>query len=84
MSKLTVVLKFPLRLLLLAVFCASYYAAYTNLVGWQVPIVNTIIIGLYLLGVALDRKPKDAVPNYPTTNIEKPREVQITNEPSQI
>lgn len=49
-------LKLPLRLVITATLFLSYYSAYTGLVTWGVPIINTIVIGLYLIGVSLGRK----------------------------
>lgn len=61
MSKLTLILKLPLRLLIIATLIGGYYAAYTNLITWGATIFITGIIILYILGIFLEKKPKDVV-----------------------
>jgi len=52
------ILKAPAIILLLASLAAGVYAAQYNIqdMGWEVPIILAIVIGLYFIGVAITPK----------------------------
>jgi len=52
------ILKAPAIILLLASLAAGIYAAQYNIqdMGWEVPIILGIVIGLYIIGIAITPK----------------------------
>ena len=52
---ISIILRAPLFLLILASLGASFYAAYNNLfeIGWATPIILSVMIGMHFIGKAL-------------------------------
>lgn len=56
MSKLSIILKLPLQLLILGSFIGSFVGAYLELVNWVVPFIYSMIVILFLFGKKLGNK----------------------------
>jgi len=78
MSILGKIFKIPLKLLIIASWGASFYAAYTGMItsGWYVPVIYSIILILYVLGAIIDKRHRAQAAEEPKVSVEELKDIE--------
>jgi len=78
MSVIGKIFQAPFWILVIGSYAASFYAAYAGLItsGWYVPVIYSIVLILYLIGVFLDRRQKAQAYEEPKVNVQELKEIE--------